>query len=96
MVCVCANREGYAEPMRKWSRDPHEGIRVCILVVTTKWTGQIQAGRGWRLMGLGVHVGDRAHQQKTNLTGLDLVGWFLGGQKSTRAGQFFTEIFSCF
>jgi hypothetical protein len=27
------------------------------------------------------------------VTDLDVVGWFLGGQKSTRAGQFFWEIF---
>jgi hypothetical protein len=30
-------------------------------------------------------------------TGLGVVGWFLGGQKSTRVGQFLCVIFlSCF
>jgi hypothetical protein len=34
---------------------------------------------------------------KKKVTDLDVVGWFLGGQKSTRVGQFFFEIFlSCF
>jgi hypothetical protein len=30
---------------------------------------------------------------KKQLTGLGVVGWFLRGQKSTRAGQIFCEIF---
>jgi hypothetical protein len=30
---------------------------------------------------------------KKVLTDLGVVGWFLGGQKSTRAGQIFCEIF---
>jgi hypothetical protein len=30
---------------------------------------------------------------KKNTTGLDVVGWFLGGQKSTSAGQISPEFF---
>jgi hypothetical protein len=30
---------------------------------------------------------------KKKVTDLDVVGWFLGGQKSTRVGQIFSEIF---
>jgi hypothetical protein len=30
---------------------------------------------------------------KTKVTGLDVVGWFLGSQKGTRAGQFFSRFF---
>jgi hypothetical protein len=44
----------------------------------------------WRLGGLGLGAWGRGRRAlKKKVTDLDVVGWFLGGQKSTRVGQFF-------
>jgi hypothetical protein len=39
-----------------------------------------------------LRIGLKVHSKK-KVTDLGVVGWFLGGQKSTRAGQIFLEIF---